>query len=63
MYKDLSEQEKEYYLKLAKELLRGTYTECNDCSIHSGSGLFVSSYKDTDKLNEVAEKLYKLLKK
>lgn len=63
MYKTLSEKEKEYYLDLAKDLLKGTFTECRDCSIYNGTGYFVSSYKDVNKLDEVAEKIYKIIEK
>jgi len=63
MYKNLTEPEKEVYLKLAKDFLKGTFVECNDCSIHGGSGFFISSYKDENKLNEVAEKIYIAIKK
>ena len=63
MYKALSENEKEYYLDLAKDLLKGTFTECRDCSIYNGTGYFVSSYKDVNKLDEVAEKIYKIIEK
>ena len=63
MFKELSEKEKEYYLSLAKDLLKGTYIECNDCSVYGGSGYFISSYKDISKLEEVAEKIYKITKK
>ena len=56
MYKTLNEKEKEHYLELAKDLLKGTFTECRDCSIYNGTGYFVSSYKDVNKLDEVAEK-------
>lgn len=58
MYEDLCEEEKAYYLKLAKEILKGTFVECKDCSIYSGSGYFISSYKDENKLNEVAKKIF-----
>lgn len=63
MYEDLCEEEKAYYLKLAKEILKGTFVECNDCSIYSGSGYFISSYKDENKLNEVAKKLFEIFSK
>ena len=63
MYKTLSEKEKEYYLNLAKDLLKGTFTECRDCSIYNGTGYFISSYKDVNKLDEVAEKIYKIIEK
>ena len=63
MFDALNEIEKEYYLKLARELLKGTFVECNDCSIHGGSGFFISSYKDEKKLEEVAEKIYNFHKK
>lgn len=58
MYDDLEDKEKEYYLKLAREILKGTFVECKDCSIYSGSGYFISSYKDENTLNQVAKKLY-----
>ncbi len=63
MYKALNEKEKEHYLELAKDLLKGTFTECRDCSIYNGTGYFVSSYKDVNKLDEVAEKIYKIIEK
>lgn len=63
MYKDLNEEEKEIYVKYAKNILKGTFVECKDCSIYSGSGYFVSSYKDETKLQETAEKIYGLMNK
>lgn len=63
MFEDLSEKDKNYYLNIAKEVLRGTFVECKDCSIYGESGYFVSSYKDEKKLQEVAKKLYGFIKK
>lgn len=61
MYQNLSPEEKNIYIKHAKNILKGTFVECKDCSIYSGTGYFISSYQDEKKLEETAEKIFLLL--